>query len=175
MADDVDGSIEWDSRAFSSSQLVDDDAVDISESSLVVTMDSVPVVVYSVQFLEVDTNFNVINQDSSYVRNVDFVDGTIFNYTSIVARVDDVNGGAIVGGMNLVLRGMNAANEPVRNVFTITYTNDCGVPTFEVGDAIGWVVLSARVTSPVRGQVRHDGIQYPDGAHEWGHRLRRGL
>lgn len=41
----------------------------------------------------------------------------------------------------MVLRGVNARGEPIRNVFTITYTNECGVPTFQKGEAIGWVVF----------------------------------
>jgi hypothetical protein len=141
------GNVEWNSQ-----QVVDDaDAADISTSSFIATEDVVPVAVYSIQFLEVDTDFNVINQDSAYVRDIDFVDGTIFNYTSIVAKVDD-NGemggeGRMPGGMNLVLRGVNAAGDPVRNVFTITYANDCGVPTFEDGDAIGWVVFVSFLSS----------------------------
>ena len=84
-----------------------------------------------------DTSFNVINQDSAYVRGIDFVSGDTFNYTSISAT----SRGVVPGGMNMVLRGVNANGDPVRNVFTITYTNDCGVPTFEEGDAIGWVVF----------------------------------
>lgn len=117
--------IEWSSVNFTTSSLTTD------------TSDSVPVSIYSIQFLEVDTYFNVINQDSSNVRGIDFVNGDVFNYTSISAK----RPGVIPGGMNMVLRGVNAAGDPVRNVFTITYTNDCGVQTFQDGDAIGWVVF----------------------------------
>ena len=117
------------------------------QSAIVATEDTVPVSIYSVQFLEVDSDFNVINQDSAYVRNIDFKDGDVFNYTSIIAQVDGGNEdtagtSAIPGGMNMVLRGVNAAGDPVRNVFTITYNNDlCGTPTFEGGEAIGWVIF----------------------------------
>lgn len=124
----------------------------IDEHSMVATEDSaVPVSIYSIQFLEVDGDFNVINQDSTYVRNIEFQDGDSFNYTSIIAQNDgggdggaeeeEAGAGAIPGGMNMVLRGVNAAGDPVRNVFTITYNNECGIPTFEMGDAIGWVVF----------------------------------
>ena len=120
--------LEWSSQEYSASQ--------IEEASMTPTLDTVPVAVYSIQFLEVDPDFNVINQDSSYVRDIDFVDGTVFTYASIIETST-----TIPGGMNRVLRGVNAAGDPVRNVFTITYTNDCGVPTFEVGDSIGWVIF----------------------------------
>lgn len=125
-----------------------DDVKGLTQSAIVATEDTVPVSIYSVQFLEVDSDFNVIHQDSAYVRNIDFKDGDIFNYTSIIAQ--DPEGGdedtagtsAIPGGMNMVLRGVNAAGDPVRNVFTITYNNDlCGTPTFEGGEAIGWVIF----------------------------------
>ncbi len=116
--------VEWNSANFTT-------------SALTTEVDVTPVVIYSIQFLEVDTSFNVINQDSAYVRGIDFVSGDVFNYTSISAT----SRGAVPGGMNMVLRGVNAEGDPVRNVFTITYTNECGVPTFEEGDAIGWVVF----------------------------------
>ena len=131
--------LEWSSQEFTTSQIDNDVDDNIDEASMTATMDMIPVVVYSIQFLEVDVDFNVINQDSAYVRNIDFVDGTIFNYTSIIAKED--GGGKVPGGVNLVLRGVNGAGDPVRNVFTITFTNDCGVPTFEVGEAIGWVIF----------------------------------
>jgi len=113
-------------------------SANISTSSVVISdMDVEPVSIYSIQFLEVDTEFKIINQDSAYVTGIDFKSGDVFNYTSISAQ--DAN--VIPGGMNMILRGVNAANEPVKNVFTITYTNDCGIQTFEEGDAIGWVVF----------------------------------
>ena len=124
--------LEWSSVNFTASGNVIEPASSV---------DTQPVSIYSIQFLEVDQSFNVINQDSSYVRGIDFVNGDVFNYTSISAKPVAQTLGVVPGGMNMVLRGVNAAGEPVRNVFTITYTNDCGVPTFEDGNAIGWVVF----------------------------------
>ena len=126
--------LEWSSSSFSSSGAV---IPDPAQSSV----DVVPVSIYSIQFLEVDSKFNVINQDSSYVRGIDFENGAVFNYTSILSKPLAQSMGVVPGGMNMVLRGVTAAGEPVRNVFTITYTNDCGIQTFEEGDAIGWVVF----------------------------------
>jgi hypothetical protein len=116
-------------------------SANFTTSALTTEVDVTPVVIYSIQFLEVDTSFNVINQDSAYVRGIDFVSGDVFNYTSVSAT----RRGVVPGGMNMVLRGVNAAGDPVRNVFTITYTNECGVPTFQEGDAIGWVVFVSSV------------------------------
>ena len=107
-------------------------------------IDPEPVVIDSIQFFEVDPDFNVINQDPTYVRDVEFVDGDMFNYTSIsdlMTASSDKENYSIPGGINMVLRGYNAAGERVRNVFTITFTNECDVPTFEAGDEIGWVLF----------------------------------
>jgi len=126
--------LEWSSSNLTSSSSSVEE-VDIEPANV----DVVPVSIYSIQFLEVDKSFNVINQDSSYVRGIDFENGAVFNYTSISAKQGQEC--VVPGGMNMVLRGVNAAGEPVRNVFTITYKNNCDVQTFEEGDAIGWVVF----------------------------------
>lgn len=125
--------LEWSSQQFTTSQL--------NEAGMSPGQDTVPVSIYSIQFLEVDTEFNIINQDSKYVRGIDFADGERFSYDSI----SKTNAGVVPGGINMVLRGVNADGEPVRNVFTITYTNDCDVQTFSRGEDIGWVeFVSAR-------------------------------
>ncbi|EJK53653.1 hypothetical protein THAOC_26863, partial [Thalassiosira oceanica] len=99
------------------------------------TTDTVPSKIISVQFLEVDRDFNVINQDSTYVRDQDLVDGDVIRYESVSGR----DAAVVPGGLNMVLRGVTPMGERVRNVFTITYTNDCDVYTFEDGEAMGWV------------------------------------
>ena len=118
--------IQWSSVNFTTSALTTTAQVDVT-----------PVVIYSIHFLEVDTSFNIINMDSTYVHGIAIVSGDVFTYTSISAT----NRGVVPGGMNMVLRGVNANGDLVRNVFTILYTNECGVPTFKEGDAIGWVVF----------------------------------
>jgi hypothetical protein len=106
-------------------------------------IDPEPVVIDSIQFLETNTNLEVINQDPSYVRDVKFVNGDVFNYTSISDRITDLSWqkNKIPGGISMVLRGYNMAGERVRNTFTIRFTNECGVPTFQEGEAIGWVIF----------------------------------
>eukprot|EP00579_Thalassiosira_antarctica_P000833 CAMPEP_0201868272 /NCGR_PEP_ID=MMETSP0902-20130614/2228_1 /ASSEMBLY_ACC=CAM_ASM_000551 /TAXON_ID=420261 /ORGANISM="Thalassiosira antarctica, Strain CCMP982" /LENGTH=649 /DNA_ID=CAMNT_0048393599 /DNA_START=310 /DNA_END=2259 /DNA_ORIENTATION=- len=122
--------LEWSSANIIASQ-------NFTASQVSTNDDTVPVSIYSIQFLEVDTSFNVINQDSTYVRGIDFTTGDVFNYTSISKKSE----GVVPGGMNMVLRGVNAEGQPVRNVFTITYTNSCDVATFESGEAIGWIIF----------------------------------
>ena len=124
-------------------QLVDGTTREMDDFDIPQIIDPEPVVIDSIQFFEVDPDFNVINQDPSYVRDVKFVDGDIFNYTSISDLVPTSRSetNLVPGGINMVLRGYNAAGERVRNVFTITFTNECGVPTFDVDDEIGWVIF----------------------------------
>lgn len=88
-------------------------------------------VVNSIQFIEVDTKFNVLH--SSLVKDVDLVTGDSFRYTTI--QQDD----KVVGGISIILRGKNAVGDDSENIFTVTYTNECGVPTFRGGEMIGWV------------------------------------
>ena len=130
--------LEWSSVNFTTSQL-ETSQIDINiniNADDPARDDLVPVSIYSIQFLEVDPKFDVINQDSSYVRDIDFADGDAFDYESVGS-----DGGTTPGGMNMVLRGVNAAGQPVRNVFTITYTNDCDKAAFRRGESIGWVVF----------------------------------
>jgi hypothetical protein len=69
------------------------------------------------------------------------------DYTCAISSISDLittsskATNKIPGGISMVLRGRNAAGERVRNTFTITFTNECGVPTFEEGEAIRWVIF----------------------------------
>lgn len=95
-------------------------------------------VVNSIQFIEVDTRFNVLH--SSLLMGLDLVTGDSFRYTTI--QTADV----MVGGISIILRGNNGGYDH-ENVFTITYTNECGKPTFRGGEKIGWVQIANVVPS----------------------------
>ncbi|KAL7487007.1 hypothetical protein ACHAW6_012616 [Cyclotella cf. meneghiniana] len=125
----------------------DNDTVYIDDFLPPNIIDPEPIVIDSIQFLETNTNLDVINQDPSYVRDVNFVNGDVFNYTSISDRITNLSGekNKIPGGISMVLRGYNGAGERVRNTFTIRFTNECGVPTFSEGEAIGWVIFKSLV------------------------------
>mmetsp|Transcript_15908 Transcript_15908/g.23788 ORF Transcript_15908/g.23788 Transcript_15908/m.23788 type:complete len:395 (-) Transcript_15908:132-1316(-) len=90
-------------------------------------------VVNSVQFIEVDTKFNVLH--TSLVKDVELISGDSFRYTTMQ------QGDKIAGGISIILRGKNAVGDESENVFTVTYTNECGVPTFQGGEKIGWVTV----------------------------------
>ena len=88
-------------------------------------------VVNSIQFIEVDTKFNVLH--STLLMGLKLTQGDSFRYTTI--KTDDTT----VGGISVILRGKNGEGYNNENVFTLTYTNECGVPTFRGGEKIGWV------------------------------------
>jgi hypothetical protein len=88
-------------------------------------------VVNSIQFIEVDTNFNVLH--TSLVKDIELISGDSFRYTTMQQE------NKIAGGISIILRGRNAVGDESENVFTVTYTNECGVPTFQGGEKIGWV------------------------------------
>jgi len=88
-------------------------------------------VVNSIQFIEVDTNFNVLH--TSLVKDIELVSGDSFRYTTM--QQED----KVAGGISIILRGKNAVGDESENVFTVTYTNECGVSTFQGGEKIGWV------------------------------------
>ena len=87
-------------------------------------------VVNSIQFIEVDTKFNVLH--STLLMGLELSTGDSIRYTTI--KTDKT-----VGGISVILRGKNGEGYKNENVFTLTYTNECGVPTFRGGEKIGWV------------------------------------
>eukprot|EP00956_Cyclotella_meneghiniana_P005579 scaffold7169_cov76-Cyclotella_meneghiniana.AAC.11 len=77
--------------------------------------------------------------------------GTKLSYTSYYEE----NPNSILGGMAVTLTGLNTMNEEITNAFALSYTNECGVPTFQVGDVVGWLVVDSLTPS------WHGGCGYP--------------
>lgn len=117
-------------------------------------MSMVPVEITSIQFLEMDDSgdLKVINQDDSMI-NVNLVDGQMVQFTSITSTLDpdvplDDQRSLVPGGAVLVVVGVNAAGEAVRNRLQWIYSNTCetepctkeDVP-IDPGDKIGWVTF----------------------------------
>lgn len=95
--------------------------------------DQVPVFISSIQFIQQDRKGNPIRTDMVNNKR----DGDTFRFiSSIVTRPDQ-----IPYRITMVLRGFNAANESIQQLFTIDFTNKCGIPTFNSGEAIGWVIF----------------------------------
>eukprot|EP00986_Skeletonema_menzelii_P000507 scaffold150_cov151-Skeletonema_menzelii.AAC.10 len=96
--------------------------------------DQTPVIVSSIQFIQSDIKGKPIE---SSLRTVDKRDGdTIQFISSIVTKPEK-----IPYRITMVLRGFNAGNQAIQNLFTIDFTNTCGVPTFTEGERIGWVIF----------------------------------
>lgn len=96
--------------------------------------DQTPVIVSSIQFIQSDESGQPIE---SSLQDVDKNDGdTIRFISSIVTKPEE-----IPYRITMVLRGLNADNEAIQNLFTIDFTNTCGVPTFNEGERIGWVIF----------------------------------
>ena len=96
--------------------------------------DQTPVIVSSIQFIQLDKDSKTIE---SSLRTADKNDGDIVRFiSSIVTKPEE-----IPYGFTMVLRGFNADNQAIQNLFTITFKNACGVPTFTEGERIGWVVF----------------------------------
>jgi hypothetical protein len=125
--------------------------------------DQTPVIVSSIQFIQSDESGQPIE---SSLRTVDKNDGdTIRFISSIVTKPEE-----IPYRITMVLRGFNADNEAIQNLFTIDFTNTCGVPTFNEGERIGWVIFDKLVpasdeTCPAQPlPSRQPTSYYPPGA-----------
>ena len=108
----------------------------------------IPVNLISAQFLEMDTspNMQIINQDDQYL-NVSFPDPSniVLQYSSISNLLDPAlplssQMEYVPGGAILVLIGVTASGEVVRNRLMWTYTMGCGMEDYTIldGDMIGW-------------------------------------
>lgn len=95
----------------------------------------VPVNVFSVDFLELDQNLEVLNQESSFVN---FDDGAVFNFTSFSAG-GGVNPITVPKTLIVSLIGRNVDREPLFMQYLITYSNACDAfPVLTAGEQIGW-------------------------------------
>ena len=103
--------------------------------------DFVPVVIDYIHFIEVDRQAVVINEDYTYVSGVEFVNGDVFNYTSISYDTVGLDKSDYPWGLVILLRGKNVAGDRVMNNIIIDYTNSYVVQTFQAGEAIGWVTF----------------------------------
>ena len=99
--------------------------------------DYVPVAIEGIDVLQLGIDLNVIHQTTIQGG---FGNGEGFLYT---AYADEEN--TLTGGLQLNIFGVNNANEQIINVFAITFSNECGVQLFEVGDNIGWVIFVSQL------------------------------
>lgn len=107
-------------------------------------------VINSIQFIEIDTKFNVLH--TSLVKDIELVSGDSFRYTTM-QQLDKV-----AGGISIILRGRNAVGDENENIFTVTYTNECGMPTFQGGEKIGWVKVENFIAASASSCEEKDDV-----------------
>lgn len=116
---------------------VDDTSCIVSPYTSTNVTDLVPVVVESIDVLELGQGLRVLAQENIVGT---FVDGDTFNYTSLTANPEDILDTAdIPRGIQINIVGSNQFDEPLINVFIVTFTNNCGAyPVIEQGQSAGW-------------------------------------
>lgn len=99
--------------------------------------DLIPVAVQSIDVLELGQDLRVLVQENI---EGNFVDGDTFSYSSIAALPGGIASAVdIPRALQLNLVGVNANDEPIINVYIITFTNSCGTyPVLQEGQSAGW-------------------------------------
>jgi hypothetical protein len=99
--------------------------------------DLIPVAVQSIDILELGQDLRVLVQENI---EGNFGDGDTFSYTSIAALPENIATAVdIPRALQLNLVGVNANDEPIINVYIITFTNNCGTyPVLQEGQSAGW-------------------------------------
>ena len=102
--------------------------------------DLIPVSVQTIDILELGQDLRVLVQENIAGN---FGDGDSFQYTSIAAIPAEINSSVdIPRAIQLNIVGVNRLDEPIINVYIITYTNNCGAyPVLQEGQSAGWTVM----------------------------------
>lgn len=109
--------------------------------------DSVPVIITSVQFIEIDAAGELLS--NSQACNVNScIDGSTFSISSVTSQLEpgvpiEDQPGRVPETAVLFMIGLNDQNEEVRGRFVWRYTNSCAqdATTIEDGDLIGFPVF----------------------------------
>ena len=102
--------------------------------------DLIPVAVQTIDILELGQDLRVLVQENIAGN---FGDGDSFRYTSIAAIPNEINSNVdIPRAIQLNIVGVNRLDEPIINVYIITYTNNCNAyPVLLEGQSAGWTVM----------------------------------
>lgn len=100
-----------------------------------------PVEITAVNIFELGLDLRVIKQ--MFLPGVSFLDGETIFYESIIkdTPASTIADEDLPGGLQIVLKGVNLAGNPITNSFILTYSNLCDVVPFFEGNSIGWVVI----------------------------------
>jgi len=103
--------------------------------------DLIPVAVQSIDILELNQNLQIMSQENIAGN---FGDGDTFQYTSYAALPGEiVNPEDLPRAIQINIIGVNQFEEPIINVYLITFTNSCGsYPVLFEGQSAGWTRFS---------------------------------
>jgi hypothetical protein len=106
-------------------------------------LDLIPVAVQSIDILELNQNLQISVQENIAGS---FGDGDSFTYVSIAALPGQITDPVdIPRAIQLNIIGVNRFDEPIINVYLITFTNDCGFyPALVNGQSAGWTVFVSK-------------------------------
>jgi hypothetical protein len=99
--------------------------------------DLIPVAVQTIDILELNQNLQILVQENI---EGNFGNGDTFQYTSYAANPGDVvDPEDIPRAIQINIVGVNAVEQPIINVYLITFTNNCGAyPVLFDGQSAGW-------------------------------------
>jgi hypothetical protein len=105
-------------------------------------VDLIPTKVQEIQVLELNQDLRIIVQEIIVQEIIveSFGDGDTSRYTSIAALPGEIVDPAdLPRAIQLNIIGVNQSDEPIINVFLITFTNNCGgFPVLFEGQSAGW-------------------------------------
>jgi hypothetical protein len=104
-----------------------------------VAIDETPVVVSTIDVVELDRNNQVLKSSSVFQE---FLNGDTFTYVTTSANVSAVNTATVVGAWQISMIGSNAQQQPLLLMWIIKFTNDCqSYPVIVEGSKIAWSVF----------------------------------
>jgi hypothetical protein len=106
-------------------------------------IDFIPVAVESIDIFELNRNLQISVQENIAGS---FGDGDSFTYVSIAALPGQITDpDDIPKAIQLNIIGVNRFDQPLINVYIITFTNDCGFhPALVNGQSAGWTVFVSK-------------------------------
>ena len=113
-------------------------------------MDLIPVSVQNIDILELGQDLRVLVQET---LEGNFVNGDSFRYESIANLPGEITSPVdIPRAIQLNIVGVNVNDDPIINVFIITFTNECDTyPVLFNGQSIGWTFFVS-ISDPVNMQ-----------------------
>jgi len=128
---------------------VDEVFCEISHDPSLMLVDEKPVAINQVTIFELNLGLSVLRQ--TVFTGLNLSDGDTYSFKSIVSEATDkssLDELEIPGGLQIELRGVNAADEIIANTFILTYSNRCDIEPFFVDESIGWSVFAGLESPP---------------------------